>query len=298
MNEEEQAAANPDQPPYLYIADVLRGEIHDGLFRVGQRLPSQAELEKRFNVSRPTVQRALTELRREGYLDNQRGRSAEVLDWAAARTSPRGPQDEPGPTFQILDRFTAEAFQAQHVTIDAYSLSAETLNAALLHPLNRVLSGDLTPRSIRLRLLLPAPEATLAIPRPVEGDGVWPLERMRELQRAQVVSLRSSFRQLADVQPDIDQLLEIRVVPITPLDKLYILNGTIALSGRYHVVRRTVAHRQFEGEIFDVLGVGAVLFPYRADSPSAGDRDARLVAENRAWFDSLWSTIARTLTLT
>lgn len=297
MNEEEQEVTGTPRPPYLHIADVLRGEIHDGVFRVGERLPPQAELEDRFNVSRPTVQRALTELRRAGYLDNQRGRAAEVLDWKAESTPPPPPQEMPGPTFKILDRFTAEAFEAQDVTIDAYSLSAETLSAALVQPLNRVLSRELTPKSIRVRLLLPAPEATLAIPRPVEGDDLWPLERMRELQHAQVVSLRSSFRQLADLRPDVDQLLEIKVVPITPLDKLYVLNGTIALSGRYHVVRRKVAYRGQEGEIFDVLGVGAVLFPYRADESATKGRDSRLVEESRAWFDSLWSTIAQKLTL-
>ncbi|MFI1097757.1 GntR family transcriptional regulator [Streptomyces sp. NPDC020917] len=295
MNEEEQEVTGAHRPPYLHIADVLRGEIHDGVFRVGERLPPQAELEQRFNVSRPTVQRALTELRRAGYLDNQRGRAAEVLDWKAASTPPPPPQGMPGPTFQILDRFVAEAFEAEDVTIDAYSLSAETLSSALAAPLNRVIARELNPKSIRLRLLLPTSDAILGIPRLVDGEEEWPLARLRELLGAQVVSLTSAFRRVTDVRAEIVQSVQLSVVPVTPLHKLYILNGRSALSGFYRVVRRDISYREHEGEIFDVLGVGAVLFPYRADPDDTGSHGSRFVEESQEWFDSLWTTIAQPL---
>lgn len=297
MNEEEQVAAPPDQPPYLHIADVLRGEIQDGVFRVGQRLPSQGELEKRFEVSRPTIQRALSELRRDGYLDNQRGRSAEVLDWRAEGHVRRVESDTPGPTYKVLDAEIEAAFMAEHVTIDVYSLSAETLNAALAAPLNRVLRGELTPRTIRVRLLLPSLDTRLAIPRLVDGDDDWPLKRLRELVRAQVVSLRSAFNQLGYLERGLDVSLEMRAVPVTPLHKLYVLNGTTTLSGQYRVVKRVAAYREHEGEIYDVLGIGAVLFPSRTDPEDPDNPGSRLVEENQSWFESLWKTIAEPLRL-
>ncbi|MCL2552717.1 MAG: GntR family transcriptional regulator [Actinomycetia bacterium] len=295
MNEEEQEVTGATQPPYLHIADVLRGEIHDGVYRVGERLPPQAELEHRFNVSRPTVQRALTELRRAGYLDNQRGRAAEVLDWKDASAPPPAAQETPGPTFKILDRFIAEAFEAEDVTIDAYSLSAETLSSALGAPLNRVIAGELNPKSIRLRLLLPTPDAILGIPRLVDGEEEWPLVRLRELVGAQVVSLASAFRMVTDVRADIVQTVQLRAMPVTPLHKLYILNGRSALSGFYHVVRRDITYGEHQGEIYDVLGVGAVLFPYRADPEDTAGHGSRFVEESQRWFDSLWNTIAEPL---
>ena len=297
MNQDERAVANADQPPYLHIADVLRGEIHDGVFRVGERLPAQAELEKRFNVSRPTVQRALTELRRDGYLDNQRGRSAEVLDWRASGRARRAVQDIPGPTVAVLDTEIAEAFEARKVTIDVYSLSAETLSGAAAGSLKRVLRGELTPESIRVRVLLPTLDAALAVPRLVEGDGSWPLERLRELVRAQAITFTSSFNQVADLQPGIDVSVELRAVPVTPLHKLYLLNGATALTGHYRVVERDVEYGEHRGRIYDVLGLGAVLFPYRTDPQDPESHGSRFVEECQSWFDSLWSTISEPLRL-
>lgn len=295
MNEEEQASPHPDQPPYLHIADVLRGEIQDGVFPIGQRIPSQAELEKRFDVSRPTVQRALSELRRDGYLDNQRGRAAEVLDWHAGGRHTGS--NVPGPTFTVLDAEIEAAFEARHVSLDVYSLSAESLSTALAKPLNRVLRGDLTPTSIRVRLVLPSLDANLAIPRLVSGDETWPLERLRRLVRAQAVSLNSAFNQVRDLKDDIDLSVEMRSVPVTPLHKLYVLNETTVLRGEYRVVPRTVKHGIHEGQIYDVLGIGAVLFPFRAHADDSGGLSSRFVEESRAWFDSLWSTIATPLKL-
>ncbi|SEO36524.1 GntR family transcriptional regulator [Actinacidiphila rubida] len=298
MNEEEQVSPPSDQPPYLHIADVLRGEIEDGVFPIGERLPSQAELEKRFDVSRPTVQRALTALRKDGYIDNQRGRSAEVLHWRrTAGTQPSG-WGTPGPTFAVLDSEITAAFEAEDITIDVYSLSAETLNTALAVPLNRVLRRELTPASIRMRLVLPSLDARLAIPRLVEGDSDWPLQRLRALVRAQTVSLDSAFNQITQ-QPDLPvrSSLEVRTVPVTPLHKLYVLNGSTVLTGHYQVLPREVAWGVHRGEIYDVLGIGAVLFPYRADPEHSDSHSSRFVSESRDWFESLWSNIAEPMKL-
>lgn len=53
-------------PPYSALASLLRREIEAGTYRIGQRLPTEAELAERFDVSRHTVREALRELKTGG----------------------------------------------------------------------------------------------------------------------------------------------------------------------------------------------------------------------------------------
>ena len=47
--------AMAEQPKYLQVADTLRREIAEGIFRDGQTLMTEEELRIRFDVSRQTV---------------------------------------------------------------------------------------------------------------------------------------------------------------------------------------------------------------------------------------------------
>lgn len=62
------AAQNYKQPRHREIADQLRGEIQDGVYPVGARLPTEQELGLRFEVSRPTIRSALSTLSNEGLI--------------------------------------------------------------------------------------------------------------------------------------------------------------------------------------------------------------------------------------
>jgi DNA-binding transcriptional regulator YhcF (GntR family) len=300
VDEEDVTASGGPQAPYLRIADVLRQEIHEGVLGVGERIPPQSELEGRFHVSRPTVQRALAELRRDGYIETQRGRPAEVLDWRAASSgrASRHASDEPEPAFAALDTHVAEAFTQPDVTIDSFSLTTETLNAVLAAPVRQIMGGDLNPASVRVRILLPSLDASLAIPRLVDDrEDDWPLIRLRELAGGHVVALRSSFTALKDLRPDVAQSVEFRTVPVTPTQKLYLINRRTALFGLYRVMARPVEFRGRTRDIYDVLGVGATLFTHRADDADPESVGSRFVDEAQAWFDSLWSTISEPLVL-
>ncbi len=55
------------------IADAIRDAIVDGSLLVDQRLPSEAELSDKFNVSRPTVREALKRLAAQNLIRTQRG---------------------------------------------------------------------------------------------------------------------------------------------------------------------------------------------------------------------------------
>jgi DNA-binding transcriptional regulator YhcF (GntR family) len=288
---------NDPLPPYLRIADELRGEIADGRFPVGRRIPSQAELEERFGVSRPTVQRALQELRKDGYIDNRRGRAAEVL--ARGRDGGGASPGEPERALEALTTHVAAAFEDREVTIDAYSLTTETLAGSLAAPVQSVMTGELNPSSIRVRLLLPARDTVLALPRVVaDPEDGRALRRLRQLADAHTIALRSTFTRLSDVRPDIENSIEFKAVPITPVQKLYLLNTRVALSGYYRVVSRPVVFGDGgSDQIYDTLGVNTMLFLHRSDPAHPHSNDSQFVAESQAWFDALWETIAEPVAL-
>ena len=58
---------------YEKVKRTLRQEIRDGRFVAGQKFPSDAQLMRRFGVSRATVLRAVEELVRGGILCRRRG---------------------------------------------------------------------------------------------------------------------------------------------------------------------------------------------------------------------------------
>lgn len=60
-------------PVWAAIADLLRGEIGEGLYPPGAKLPTEAELSARFGVNRHTVRHALAGLAAEGLVVARRG---------------------------------------------------------------------------------------------------------------------------------------------------------------------------------------------------------------------------------
>lgn len=293
----ESSGANGTKPPYLHIADVLRAAIRDGRYVVGEQIPTQDALAELHGVSRPTIQRALTRLRDDGYIGSRRGRAAEVLDWRPGSAGGGAAAEADGEESNLRAHIAA-AFEAPHVSVDVFSLTTQTLYEALTGPVARVKEGALAPESIRVRLLLPSPDVRLAVPIAVaDPSDTRPLRRLRGLASAHATALRSTFVDLAErgLVPELSVTL--RSVRITPMEKLYVINKTTVLRGYYQVLNRNVSFRDEAIEIYDVKGTDAVLFPFQYDERDPGSRDSRYVEESRAWFESLWSTIAEELTL-
>ncbi len=67
-------------PLYARISRTLREEIERGLYKVGDLLPSEEELERRFGASRTTIRNALGELEREGLVLRRRGKGTIVQE--------------------------------------------------------------------------------------------------------------------------------------------------------------------------------------------------------------------------
>lgn len=65
---------NSFEPPYKQLGDYLRKGIATGVYRVGQRLPSESELCLQYGVSRMTARRAIGELVSRGLAERRQGR--------------------------------------------------------------------------------------------------------------------------------------------------------------------------------------------------------------------------------
>lgn len=62
-----------EQPKYRWLANILREEIRQGKLREGERMTSELELAKEYQLSRQTVRQALGMLELEGLLTRRRG---------------------------------------------------------------------------------------------------------------------------------------------------------------------------------------------------------------------------------
>ncbi|WP_285732505.1 GntR family transcriptional regulator [Nocardiopsis sp. ATB16-24] len=65
---------------YRQIARILRREIHEGILPRGGRLPSEKQMEERFDASRNTIRLALGMLRNQGLIVSRPGRGHFVQD--------------------------------------------------------------------------------------------------------------------------------------------------------------------------------------------------------------------------
>src|SRR3990170_3881901 len=61
------------RPKYRQVYDVLRRDIHTGRLKGGDRLPTEAELERQFRASRITVGRAVRDLQTCGLVERRAG---------------------------------------------------------------------------------------------------------------------------------------------------------------------------------------------------------------------------------
>lgn len=80
------------KPRYERMYIELRARLRQGLYKVGDKLPSEKELMKQFDVSRITSKKALDMLVQEGYIVRQPGRGSFVIraDEEPTRPDPAG----------------------------------------------------------------------------------------------------------------------------------------------------------------------------------------------------------------
>ncbi|WP_322923705.1 GntR family transcriptional regulator [Paenibacillus campi] len=74
------------KPRYEQMYIELRSRLQKGIYRVGDKLPSEKELMKQFDVSRITSKKALDMLVQEGYIVRQPGRGSFVIHTGEKQT--------------------------------------------------------------------------------------------------------------------------------------------------------------------------------------------------------------------
>ena len=60
-------------PRYAQIKRYIKAQLESGLWRIGERIPSETQLSEDFSVSRMTARRAVQELAEEGLLERSVG---------------------------------------------------------------------------------------------------------------------------------------------------------------------------------------------------------------------------------
>ena len=106
-----------EMPKHERVRQTLADAIASGQYEPGQRLPSESELVKSFDASRPTVNRALRELQLAGIIERRAGSGSYVRADSAARGYTFGlliPELGRTEIFEPICRGMAEAQHASH----------------------------------------------------------------------------------------------------------------------------------------------------------------------------------------
>ncbi|MQA07701.1 MAG: GntR family transcriptional regulator [Pseudonocardiaceae bacterium] len=268
------------RPPYQQVANSLRAAILTRTFQPGEKLPSGPELAQRFNVARMTVQHAIRLLRDEGLVISRQGSGVYV------RERTQRPVD--------LRSHLERAFEEPDVAVDFAGFSGETLNGAITEPLDKIRDGRLRPESLSVRLLVPDPGQPWALPSRVDDLGDSPAfrERATRIMQRSTFALVDAVNELADLGLLPKAHAQVRVNPVMPLFKLYLINDTDAFFGYYPVQEHQVTLDGEQTAIWDLMGKDATLFHYCAD----GDEDSlgsQYIRQSRMWFDSIWTSVGR-----
>ena len=65
-------------PLYLQLKNKVKKDIRTGLLKPGDKLPSEMQMQKEYNMSRVTVRNAMAELEVEGYIIKVQGKGSFV----------------------------------------------------------------------------------------------------------------------------------------------------------------------------------------------------------------------------
>ncbi len=94
------------EPIALRLARQILDRIKSGAFPLGTKLPSEVELARQFEVSRPSIREALGALQFSGYIDSVRGSGKRIVS-IEGRINSAGPTPQAVAPGAILDLFGA-----------------------------------------------------------------------------------------------------------------------------------------------------------------------------------------------
>jgi DNA-binding transcriptional regulator YhcF (GntR family) len=268
------------RPSSQQIANKLRAAILTRRLQPGDKLPSQNELAQRYGVARETVKAALRQLDQDRLIVSRQGSGAYVR---AQIERPVG-----------LRPHIEAAFDRPHASVDFAGFSGETLHNTLAEVLDKVRAGRLTPQSISIRMMTADTSAPMLLPRRLDTETAEPAIQKRAARIGQraIDGIIDSVTELADLGLVKSATADIRVYPMTPWFKLYLLNAEEAFLGFYPVIEHTISLGSESADIWDLMGKDAALFHFsRSDAETSNG--PQMVSEAQEWFDSVWKSVAR-----
>lgn len=78
-------------PLYVQIADLLKKDIENGVFKQTGRIPTEGALAEQYQVSRITVRKAVEELVGQGLVEKKQGKGTFVTSQRFSRHLDTGP---------------------------------------------------------------------------------------------------------------------------------------------------------------------------------------------------------------
>jgi hypothetical protein len=90
-----------------------------------------------------------------------------------------------------------------------------------------------------------------------------------------------------------EAVADVRVHALAPQFKLYVINGQDAFFGFYPVTEHMVRAHGTLHAMYDVMGKDSVLFHHSQNEADGESAAAPFVAQSRAWFESVWASVAR-----
>ncbi|WAZ25922.1 GntR family transcriptional regulator [Streptomyces cinnabarinus] len=271
------------------IVETLLSRMADGTLTVGDRLPTQRDLAREFEVSRDTVQRALRELADLGYIEARQGSGTRVVRPLVAHEQSAGTRQRP---MRLASRLST-AFEQYVVTLDVFALTGESLDPHLRLNAERVREGHIQPESISVRMLLPRIDEQFRLLTPVGGTpDPRPLDRLRRIKELHTASIKHTLHELHTERMVQNVSFECREIPVVPMQKLYLVNGSEVITGFYQVIERPVLLDTGEQlQVHDVLGLGATLHHHSAtgDGEHPDPHSVAVVARAQRWYEHMWS---------
>jgi hypothetical protein len=187
------------------------------------------------------------------------------------------------------------AFGSQDVVLDFAGYTADSLEAGLREPLEKIRQGRLTPKTLQVRMLLADLSRPIAVPARAGSDGVDdPIVRAHfgRLRDVHAVKAAEAIEQLGDLGLVNQASVQVRVHGTAPLLTMYLLNHQQLFLGLSRVVERRVKIDKKMVKVHEPSMGSSALVNHSADADpdSAGSRE---VKETARWFDNIWDTLAR-----
>ncbi|MET9965075.1 GntR family transcriptional regulator [Streptomyces sp. NPDC006356] len=269
-----------------WVEGELRTRLEKGKYQVDTSLPPERKLIEELGVGRDTLRKVLRKLAAEGWIETRPGSGSRVLR-AGSSSGQGGSQATP-----VLSAVIDEAFRQPRVTLDTLTLTSENLVHNLTHPVDLICSGNASaPQEVRIRMLLPTEDEVRrpAYPRAVDPQDARVWQRWRGMARRFGKQVGGLVRDLSAA--GVDAAVEVRRVPLTPTQKLYIVNGSQVLFASYVVAETDI--ELDDGSLvpaYDVRGDRLELSKATADSSRDQERKQFDGLVNS--FESYWTFLS------